>query len=48
MKTVARGIADFRVSDKLVVYTWKDNNNVILVSNYEDSNMTSVERWSKT
>ena len=43
-KNFQRGYTDFRKTDDIIVIKWKDNNDAILVSNFENAKMTSADR----
>lgn len=46
-KTKPRGTFDFRVSDDIVVVKWKDNKDVVMVTNFDSLSEKSTKRWDK-
>ena len=46
-KNKPRGTADHRVSEEVLSFKWKDNKDVVLVSNFKTTEIKSTKRWSK-
>ena len=44
-KKLQRGYTDFRTTEDIIVIKWTDNNDVILVSNFENAMMMSADQW---
>uniref|UniRef100_A0A0L8I1H8 PiggyBac transposable element-derived protein domain-containing protein n=1 Tax=Octopus bimaculoides TaxID=37653 RepID=A0A0L8I1H8_OCTBM len=47
MKACPRGTADFKSTLKIVAVKWKDNNDVVLPSNFETYKMSTVEHYDR-
>ncbi|CAI9727322.1 Hypothetical predicted protein [Octopus vulgaris] len=47
MKARLRGAADFKSTSNIVAVKWKDNNDVVLLSNFETYKMSTVERYDR-
>ena len=48
MKDKPRGATDYATCDGILIQKWKDNKDVILVSNFKTTAMSSAKRFQRT
>ena len=46
-KNKPRGMANHRISEDALLFNWKNNKDVILVTNFETTEINSTKQWSK-